>query len=67
MAALVEEMHDTPAAARHTSVRVPGERRHRERLRRSRRGIPISDEVWADLAELSDRHGIPLPEVWGSE
>ena len=67
MASLVAEIHDAPSAQGQPPISVPGERRHRERVSRSRRGIPISDEVWADLAELSDRHGIPLPEVWGFE
>ncbi|WP_062307586.1 Ldh family oxidoreductase [Alicyclobacillus sendaiensis] len=66
MALLVAEIHDAPSA-KGQPISVPGERRHRERLARSRRGIPISDEVWADLAALADRHGIPLPEVWGME
>ncbi|MCL6489792.1 MAG: Ldh family oxidoreductase [Alicyclobacillus mali] len=64
IASLVGEIHDAPLAKGAPSVSVPGERRHRERVARSRRGIPISDEVWADLVELSDGYGIPLPDVW---
>lgn len=64
MGDLIAEIHGTPPASAESPVTVPGERRHREKLRRSREGIPIPDGVWDDLALLSREHGVPLPEVW---
>jgi LDH2 family malate/lactate/ureidoglycolate dehydrogenase len=43
-------------------ILIPGEPEVRARELREREGIPLPDAVWRDLAQASDRFGVPLPE-----
>jgi uncharacterized oxidoreductase len=50
-----------PGAGR-SEVALPGEAEARTRAERLRNGIRLPDTTWTDLAALSGRFGVPLPE-----
>lgn len=60
MDAMVESLHAAPASPGHDRVYVPGEAEHELEQVRRREGIPLSDRVLEDLAELSRRYDVPL-------
>jgi uncharacterized oxidoreductase len=51
-----------PPAAGTTEVLVPGEPEVRTREQRGREGIPLPEATWRDLAAVSARFGVALPE-----
>ncbi len=65
--ALVEEHLSAakrmPPAAGRDEVLVPGEPEARSRERRGREGIPLAGATWAELGQVAERFGVPLPEA----
>lgn len=42
-------------------IKVPGEIEFETKRRRSREGIPVDAEVWAELTDLAERFDVPTP------
>lgn len=65
--ALVEEhlavAKRMPPADGREEVLVPGEPEARARERRVRDGIPLAAATWAELGNVAERFGVPLPEA----
>jgi L-2-hydroxycarboxylate dehydrogenase (NAD+) len=45
------------------AVLVPGERAHREAEKRRRRGVPIREEVWAEISMVAKKVGADLAQL----
>lgn len=59
----VEMVKDSRRAPGVEEILVPGEPEFRTRERRLRDGIPISDEVWAELLQIAREVGVELEEI----
>lgn len=62
MAAYVTDMKSNPIAPDYDEILLPGERAGRAIEQRSQ-GIPLHDEVVERLTDLSERYGVPLPDL----
>jgi LDH2 family malate/lactate/ureidoglycolate dehydrogenase len=58
---MVQQLKSSPLAESFTQVYVPGEIEQSILLQRTKDGIPISVEIWADLEDLSQKYNIKLP------
>lgn len=65
ISALIDDVKQTPVrqSTDISQIRVPGEKSHEIKQRRTRNGIPIGSEVWNDLSNLADRFDVPRPET----
>ena len=59
---LVRHVKSCPPAREAEEVLIPGEPEERKEAARSRGGIPIDPETWAQLASLATARNIPVPE-----
>lgn len=55
---LVEEIKAVPRREGVDQIYIPGERRHLTSLQRKKEGIPLTDEVYAELNEMARQLGI---------
>lgn len=61
MDALICTMNASPPAPEHDRVYVAGQIEHETQQRRRQSGIPIAENILADLRELSETYNVPLP------
>ena len=50
-----------PPAAGHSRVQIPGQREAQLTEAQKRSGVPIAVGVWAEVKELAERCGAPIP------
>jgi L-2-hydroxycarboxylate dehydrogenase (NAD+) len=65
VAAFIRQIKESKKAPGVDEILLPGEPELRTRERRLREGIPISDEVWAELELLARELGLNLKDVVG--
>jgi LDH2 family malate/lactate/ureidoglycolate dehydrogenase len=58
---LIQEIKLSPLSVGSQGVFFPGELEMRTEEERTVNGIPISENVWQDLKDLSTAYGEPLP------
>ncbi|MGH9613993.1 MAG: Ldh family oxidoreductase [Bryobacteraceae bacterium] len=58
--ALIEYVKSSKLAPDFDQILVPGEPEARERERRLKNGVHLSDEIWEQIAETGRRHGVDL-------
>jgi len=58
---LIQEIKSSPLSTGSRGVFFPGEPEMRTEEERTVNGIPISENIWHDLKELSETYGEPLP------
>jgi LDH2 family malate/lactate/ureidoglycolate dehydrogenase len=61
----VEQVKKSKKAPGVEEILVPGEPEFRTREKRLREGIPIADEVWAELEEIAKELGADLKDLKG--
>jgi L-2-hydroxycarboxylate dehydrogenase (NAD+) len=62
MDALVDRLKSTPPAEGVEEIMLPGEIEARTEAERRRGGIPLNQDIWADLRREAERAGVELPE-----
>lgn len=63
--ALVENIKSSRKSAGTEEIFLPGEKEWRAQADRSVRGIPLADDVVADLRAIAAEHGLAFPEAVG--
>ncbi|MBA4603924.1 Ldh family oxidoreductase [Thermoactinomyces mirandus] len=59
MECFLRMIKETPLSQNSNGIYYPGERRYQRYLKRKRKGICLSDQVWKDLNELAHKLSLP--------